>query len=375
MRIGQLIPWTIALSLVLDATTRLIPIDMFSFRAWEPLSLAAGPTGPFEADRNYINPLTHGDLSSAGRYSDLRQYHLEYFSTDHWGFRNTVTGSPDRAAGWLLVGDSFGVSSGVLDRNTLASQLARLSGERVYNGSASRPLPLNDIRFTSGRLGMKEGVVVYEFMERQGMPTVARAENARDFRDGPPRPEPSLLERYRVWRKSVSVSRLQILAGWGWEFIDAKIGSTPRDANPQPADTVSYELFNGRTMLFYKQDVDLALDPYRQISQDYLLWLKSELGKLNLQLVVLLVPNKYSVYGSLVKDRGAVLPSNLPLAQFADRLKAQGVFVVNVTDALTKQATADLPKDQYVYFIDDSHWNERGIGVAAQALVEAWKVR
>jgi hypothetical protein len=47
MRIGRLIPWTIALALVLDATSRLIPIDMFSFRAWEPLSLAAGPTGPF----------------------------------------------------------------------------------------------------------------------------------------------------------------------------------------------------------------------------------------------------------------------------------------------------------------------------------------
>jgi hypothetical protein len=375
MRIGQLIPWTIALGLMLDATTRMIPIDIFSFRAWEVLSVAPGPTGPFEADRVYINPLTHGDLSSARRYSGLRQYRLEYFSTDHWGFRNTVSGSQDRPVRWLLIGDSFGVSSGVPDGNSLASQVARSSGEGVYNASASEPLPLNDIRFTSGRLGMKEGVVIYEFMERQEIPTVAGSGAERFFTNGPPPLERSFWERYQVWRKSVQVGRLSILARWGWEFIDAKVGATPSDASRRPVDIVSYELFNGRTMLFYKLDIDLAREPYREISPDYLVWLKSELEKLNLQLAVLLVPNKYSVYGALVKDRGAVLPGNLPLERFEDSLKATGVFVVNVTEALRKQAIADLPQNEYVYFLDDSHWNERGISVAAQALVEAWKAK
>src|SRR6266851_4169616 len=132
MRIGQLIPWTIALGLALDATTRMIPIDMFSFRAWEALVVARGPTGPFEPDRVYVSPLSYGDLSRPRRYTQLRHRHLEYFSTDHWGFRNTVPESPDRPVGWLLVGDSFGVSSGVRDGNSLASQVARWSGERTY---------------------------------------------------------------------------------------------------------------------------------------------------------------------------------------------------------------------------------------------------
>jgi hypothetical protein len=88
-----------------------------------------------------------------------------------------------------------------------------------------------------------------------------------------------------------------------------------------------------------------------------------------------LVPTKYSVYGPLVSDPAAVRPSELPLRRLADDLAAHDVFAVNVSDALRRQAASDLPRNEYVYFIDDTHWSERGIAVAAQALVEAWNAR
>lgn len=373
MRIGQLIPWVLALGFALDATTRLIPIDAFSFRAWETLAVAHGPTGPFEPDRIYANPMTYGDLSRTPRYSHLRQHHLEYFSTDQWGFRNTVPRFEEQPVRWLVVGDSFGVSSGVRDGNTLASQVARWSGERVYNASSYDPLPLNDIRFTSERLGMKGGHVIYEFMDRKQMPSVATIGASRLFTSGPPRPKRNVLDR--VWSETAAVSRLSILSGWGWEAIAARIGSNPGDAQPLDANIASDELVNGGTMLFFVPDNTVALDPNRQISPDYLVWLKSELAKLNLDLVVLLVPNKYSVYGPLVKDPRAVRPSGLSLQRLADSLTAHDVFVVNVSEALKKQAATLLPQNEYVYFIDDTHWNERGISVAAQTLVEASKAR
>jgi hypothetical protein len=62
-RIGRLIPATIAIALLLDAATRLIPIDLFTFRAWEALVVAHAPTGPFEPNRVYVNPLSYGDLA------------------------------------------------------------------------------------------------------------------------------------------------------------------------------------------------------------------------------------------------------------------------------------------------------------------------
>ena len=123
-------------------------------------------------------------------------------------------------------------------------------------------------------------------------------------------------------------------------------------------------------MLFFGGDIAVASNADRTISPDYLVWLKSQLAKRNLELVVLLVPTKYSVYGPLLKDPPSVPPSDLPLRRLAERLEAENVFVVNVTTALRKQAADDLSRNEYVYFIDDTRLERaRGIGVAAPGVV------
>jgi acetyltransferase AlgX (SGNH hydrolase-like protein) len=372
-RIGYLIPCTIALALAIDAGTRLIPIDLFAFRAWEALIVAHAPTGPFEPDRVYANPLTYGDLARAPRYAALRQHHFEYFSTDAWGFRNT----PQAAAGpvrWLLIGDSFGVSSGVRDADTLASQLARWSGERTYNASSYLPLPVNDIRFTSERVGAQGGLVIYEYMERQFLPGAGAGVDMRVFTSGPPRPARSAGERLRVLGKEATVSRLGILAGWGRDAIAARLGSPSLDggaSQPGELPTAGAELANGATMLFFTGDVEVTRDPAREIPPDYLIWLRDELRKAHLELAVLIAPTKYQVYGPLVRTPGAPRPSDAPLRRLADALNARGVFAVDVTDALRRQAAADLARHEYVYFLDDTHWNERGIETAARTFVDA----
>jgi hypothetical protein len=371
VRIGRLIPGIIVLGLVLDAATHLIPLDRFSFRAWETLAVGAGRTGPFVPDRVYDNPRSSGDLARLPRYRHLREHRLEYFSTDAWGFRNTVPSSTDRRVSWLLVGDSFGVGSGVTDGGTLASQVARLSGEGVYNASAHAALSLRDIQFTSDRLGMTQGRVIYEFMERQTMPTVAAAGDARHFTEGPPRRRPES-ERYRVAIRNARIGRLNILAKWGWEALATAVGLPP---TPQFAWLTIANLANGQPMLFFGGDVAVSSDGNRTLSADYLVWLRSQLAKRNLELVVLLVPTKYAVYGPLLEDPPAVPASDLPLRRLAERLEAENVFVVNTTAALRKQAADGLSRNEYNYFIDDTHWNERGIRVAAQALMDAWTAR
>jgi hypothetical protein len=377
VRIGRLIPWTIALALVVDGSSRLIPIDMFSFRAWEALVVGRGSTGPFEPDRTYVNPLTYGDLARPQRYRQLRQHHLEYFSTDSWGFRNTDPAFADRPVRWLLIGDSFGVSSGVSDGSTLASQIAQISGERVYNASAAYALPFQDIRFTAGRIGMTDGVVLYEFMERQDMPNVDAS--VRMMSDGPPPAGRSFPEHYRAWRKDVAVDRMSILAGWAWDILATKIGSAATtDSNLPLASelpTSVFALANGATMLFYTADVNVSRDSARRVSPEYLVWLNRTLKNLNLQLAVLLVPDKYSVYGPLVKDPAAPQPSALPFRQLEDDLRSRGVFTVNATDALRKAAADRLTRNEYVYFLDDTHWNDRGIALVARAVFEAWQRR
>ncbi len=373
--IGRLVPLVIGLSFALDAATRLVPIDMFAFRAWESLMVRRGPTGPFEPNRVYVNPMTYGDLARAQRYRQLRQHHLEYFSTDAWGFRNTGMEADARPVRWLLIGDSFGVSSGVRDSATLAAQLARASGERVYNASSFGPIPLGDIRFTANRLGITAGLVIYEYMERQPMASAPPFDEGRIFGDGPP-PSRGIADRFDAWRKDAAVSRMSILAGWGWDILDAAFNTPaakPGGAAPQQGElpTEVYELQDGASMLFFTGDDAVARDRDRRISPEYLVWLHSQLAKSNLQLAVLIAPTKYQVYGPLVKDPAAIRPSESALQRLADELNRRGVLAVNLTEPLRRQAAEDLKRHQYLYFLDDTHWNDRGIATAARVFAAA----
>jgi hypothetical protein len=376
-RLGRLIPWIVALGLSLDAGTRLIPIDLFAFRAWEALVVAHGPTGPFEPNRVYVNPMTYGDLARAERFAAVRRRHLEYFSTDEWGFRRTVSPSEKGPFRWLLIGDSFGVSSGVRDGTTLASQLALRTGERTYNAAAGDPLPLDDIRFTARRLGLSDGVVVFEYMERQPMAAVEAVGGFRMFGDGPP-PARSWSERFRRFRKDAAVSRMSIIARWQWDALSARADRAPIIAagrEQEALPTAAARLFNGAPMLFLTGDVGVTLSKERRIPPDYLVSLAAALAPMRLRLAVLIAPTKYQVYGPLVATPNAPTPHGEPLQRFADDLNAKGVFAVNVTEALRKRAADDLARDEYVYFVDDTHWNERGIAVAAQTFVDAWRRR
>src|SRR5262249_30122574 len=93
--------------------------------------------------------------------------------------------------------------------------------------------------------------------------------------------------------------------------------------------------------------------------------------KLNFDLAVLVVPTSYHVYASAITDPAAPRPSDAPLERFTETLNANGVFAVNVTAALKQQAADGLSRGSYSFFLDDTHWNERGIEVAAKTFVDA----
>jgi hypothetical protein len=374
-RIGRLIPATIALALLLDAATRLIPIDLFTFRAWEALTVAHPPTGPFEPNRVYVNPLSYGDLARAQRYRALRRRRLEYFSTDSWGYRNTVQPS-NRPFTWLLIGDSFGVSSGVSDGETLASQLARWSGASVYNASAGYTLALPDLRSAASRIGMTGGLVVYEYLERWELPAIDAATRPRTYRDAPPSTGRTFVERVRALQQQAAVSRMNILAGWGWDAIAARFTPEAADSatsEPAPGElpTLRFRLANGETMLFYANDVEITRNADRVIVPQYLITLRNELKKLNFDLAVLVVPTSYHVYASSINGAAAPRPSDAPLERLTETLNANGVFAVNVTAALKQQAADGLSRRSYTFFLDDTHWNGQGIEIAAKTFVDA----
>jgi hypothetical protein len=368
VRVGKLIPWLILLFCSLEVASRFVPVESFAFRAWEPMSLNAGPTGPFEANKTFTNPLSYGDLAHMSNRRSPREYHYERFTTDAYGFRNP----PELSRGELgpveaiLVGDSYAVGSGVPDGETLAAQIGTVAGHLTYNAGSHFPIFLEDIRAIARRLNMQRGVVVYEFLERQiKVYDVASFAAARAFTDGPPSHAPSWEEQLTHWRTEASISRTAV-------FLDTVRSLYFEPENANDPSVAAFHLDNGTTMLFFRGAFSFVTDTSRRISPDYYLWLSRELARDNLKLVILLVPDKLAVYQRHITDVGAPKSESDALDRFERDLSNAAIPSVNLRHLFRSKASEEMKNGRYLYFLDDTHWNARGIRVAAQALSTQW---
>jgi hypothetical protein len=86
-RIGRIIPSIIMVVFILDVSARFVPLDWFTFRAWEAMTRYRAPCGPFRSDASYDGKKTYGDLAAMGNLVLYRQYHREVFTTDSYGYR------------------------------------------------------------------------------------------------------------------------------------------------------------------------------------------------------------------------------------------------------------------------------------------------
>jgi acetyltransferase AlgX (SGNH hydrolase-like protein) len=367
LRVGTLIPWLIALCCSLEVASRFVPVESFAFRAWEPMRIAPAPTGPFAANKTYVNPFSYGDLANLGHVRAPREYRYERFTTDAYGFRNP----PELTSGKLgpveaiLIGESFAVGSGVADDQTLAAQIRAIGGHLTYNAGATSTIFLDDIRTIARRLNMRRGVVVYELLERQVPYDVASSATARLYKDGPPAPAPSRLDWLERWWAAASISRTAVLV--------AKLRSLYSDAQDEGSPLVAnFHLDNGQRMLFHTGIFWASDDAQRRISPDYWVWLSAQLAKDHLKLVVLLVPEKLTVYQRHLTDSTAPKTESPALDQLERDLASAGVPVVNLRESFRARATQDMADRKYLYFLDDTHWNARGIGIAARALSAHW---
>ncbi len=359
--LGRVLPVIVLFFALADAGTRLLPLDLFSFRAWEALVTERPPTGPFAASRRYDNPRSFGDLASLGRRMELRRPHRERFSTDAYGYRNAT--SVDQAD-VVVIGDSFAVGSGSSDDDTLSAQLEALTGKRVYNAAGPTALHVPDVLAVAARLGMTRGTVVYEFMERARFPDPETLD--RPIYRPTLTPERSFEDGARARMRDLEVSRLEIV-------LARELGAALEPGVRADMPVLLRTLRGGEPMLFLETDVAMFVDPERRAPQPPALvegWVRfaRELDDNGLRLVVLLVPTKYAVYEPLLAEPKPTPPGVALVDQIEALLRVAGVPVVNVTPALQQAAAAGLEHGQLVYWSDDSHWNAAGIRVAASSL-------
>lgn len=364
-QLGHVIPRLLVAVCLVDLALRFVSIDPLTFRAWEALRRYRPPGAAFEPNRRYYNPRSYGDLASIGNHPELRRYRTEVFTTDALGFRNPPH-LLDAEVDAILVGDSFVVGSGVNDDETLSSRLSELGGCAVYNAGEGPAADPERIQAIARRLNMRGRLVIRLYTEDGEVPTIT---TSRERLVGrlvlrAPGEVRDIVGRLR----GLTVSPLQIVSERALKALeDDRI--LP---NRYAVNVVKGTLYNGDSILFRASHVNNFYHP-REIVSDYWGWLRDGLRRAHLDLLVVIVPGKYSVYRPfLVNQR----PVGERAGEYLDRVerevRAAGIPVLNLTPFLSAEAARSLERGEYLYWLDDIHWNARGIALAAAAIREKW---
>lgn len=359
----------------------------FTWYRWQvtlisrPAAVFEGPEAPML--RREVPEIVGGDLTSllglpgvAKRFARPRP--PTTLITDEFGFRNEP---PTRGKIYPVVvaGDSYMVEGASLD-DLFASRLAKAVGQPVYNYAYPGRGPLfsverllRDERFSTH----PPRVLVWGLVEREiGGDMIASMASRLAERDRAAAAHPAEVrfngsalssKALKTSLPSTSVIAQASKKLWNRVRYDVFGAITPEVA-------IATEPIDGQPMLFYTWAVNAMrwTDSERKPAMviDSIRYLSTYCRDRGITLVVVLIPDKEQVY----RER---LPASLGTASgpFPDSalngiekgLKDGGVRVVN----LLAPFRAAAQKGELLYWPDDTHWNSRGMDLAATQVGES----
>lgn len=339
--------------------------------------------------RSY-GPSRGGDLSAlltvpeaVARYSIDRPAGGD-IRTDEFGFPNEPP-TTNRHYSVVMVGDSF-LLQGRSSSNLPASRLARLLGTSVYTvahaGRGSSFALTGFIDHPHFRADPPD-VLVWCIAERDatgfffdGMASevMHRAFHTNYVANVDAGRESSIfwgaLKPVQLRRNLPNTSLLAQLGRRGWVWTRYRVFGLLN-----PDILIANDLRSESFMLFYRENLKALYWPSKirnvpkikraayYVSRDYF-------KPRGIHWIVVLIPEKEQVYRSLLPPdplrTGAEMPpSALPELEAA--LREEGVGVVNLLSTFAPAAAAGAQ----LYWPDDTHWNDAGIQLAADAIYEA----
>jgi hypothetical protein len=373
--IGRLLPRLMFLSLLLDLVLRFVPLDPLTFRAWEAmLRRYPNAVGPFIPNKHYHRDNSYGGVAGIGNLPALRHYHSVDFTTDADGFHNPPALAQGNPTG-IVMGDSFSVGSELPEDQSLSAELTRRFGAYFYNAGAPQPLRLRSLQAVARRLNLHHGLVIFEFLESRGLqdPPAATADGgggaaqAFFFRTL----GPDWTDRLGTPLNALHASPLRALS----VRLEKQIQDDTLLPNSFASFVIQERLRNGEPIVFLPAEWKTPGDPRKAAKRwaAYFAWYSTELGKDGLDLVVLVVPNRSTIYAPLLAQPRDVSASRATLLGFRDAFQNAGVSTVLLENRYVHDAGILLDQKKYLYFLDDTHWNGRGTAEAADEIFKARK--
>ncbi len=345
---------------------------------WMPSRAPAGSPSRSAAAVRTLPAQTGAGLTQmlpfAGMAARYAEFHPETIQPlDSWGYFNAST-PEEGMCPIVMVGDSFMVALGT---QTVAQVLAAIGHVRVYNHARMGTGPFLELRrfIASDRFHPPPQVVVWNLTARElGAPLFQRQAVAAWFDrslgvDDGTRTQPSRIlwdhltpaALRRAWpntslvayfsRKAWRQIQLGVFREWPSEVMGAD--------DPRFGPMLFYgENLRVLPLLAPETDAPVVVKIVEQVARG--------LRERGMELVVLLVPEKEQVHKEALSahHRQALTNSVDLLGAIASGLTAKGVTVVDLMPVF-REATAS---GQRLYWRDDTHWNDAGIRLAAEAV-------
>ena len=373
--IGRVLPRLMLFFFLLDLALRFLPLDPLTFRAWEAMPRHyPNAVGPFIPGKHYHRDNSYGGVASIGNLPALRHYHSVDFTTDTYGFHNPPALAQPNPIG-IVIGDSFAAGSELPENQSLSAQLTRRFDGYFYNAGAPQPLHLRSLEALAQRLGLRHGLVIFEFLESRALqnPPATTPDGARSpaqaafFRAL----GPDWTDRLATPLNQFHTSPLQALS----VKLEKKIQNNVLLPNSFAAFVIQETLRNGEPIVFLPAEFKSPTDPHKAAQHwaAYFAWYSSELQKDGLDLVVLLVPNRTTIYAPLLAQPRDCSAAGATIRDFADALESAGVHAVSLESRYSQDAATLLDQRKYLYFLDDTHWNGIGTAVAADEIFNGLK--
>jgi hypothetical protein len=319
-----------------------------------------------------------GETATTGNLTPLEKRSPIRFSTDQRGFRYTPGFDPAKDVDLVLfTGSSFAYGGGLSDDETLPAVLTRDAGLNTYNGGQFwwDPQTPQFIERLVGELGKgRRSVLMICWEDADFNPQPSG--NAHWPTDG----IGARMFGSRYWdlRDSINFTRrytagvtnivpLEVLSIRLFKALSNDVVFP----NRYRAAVDARQLPDGRRMLFLNSEMERALHPPDQRvvhrNADYFTLIADRLAKAGVKAHVILIPNRYTIYGPLLDGPRIAAPGDY-LSRIENELRARHLSVLNLYPALAAHAQQDLTAQAMSFYLEDHHWTPLGVRRVAKVL-------
>jgi alginate O-acetyltransferase complex protein AlgJ len=330
---------------VLGVELFVLPVDFFTFRAWEALVVVKFKRllpGPFYPGME-LQRIEEGDLGHHTVYSVRKK---ATWRTDRYGYRTSVSAT-DRPR-VVIIGDSNTVGTGLTQSAILSEVLAEKLNWVVYPFA---PVSVNSFFKERRFMENPPKIVVFESIERD-LVLLSRLKESHRM--------PSVLRQRLLEDEMIHFAAVLMERLWKMNMLQFLRAEIRRAELPPPRPV----FIKGTPVLFRegaKANVEIP-DSQREEVVRVLCSYREGLKKQGIRLIFLPVPNKENIYHRYLPG------SNRPvfLERLISDLNEKGVDTIDTQEAFEEAFRRGIR----LYLEDDTHWSAEAVQIAAGLIAD-----